>query len=120
MNGYAIRMNRMKQGLSHDLPVGEPAPNVFTERCNLLFVASGVFFIVGTIVMIPGFFGDTNFFIYSASSYGIGLVILTFACFCTTIIEKEEPRSQTETPGLPTVTPSATHVLSEDSFNPAF
>ena len=63
------------------------------DRCNLLFVASGVFFIVGTIVMVPGFFGDTNFFLYSCSSFGIAIVILTFACLCTSIIDKDDGAS---------------------------
>lgn len=94
MIGYAVRRNRlMKQGDSNDLEDGSRSHNVLTANCNLLFVAAGVFFIVGAIVMIPGFFGDTNFFIYSLSSFGIGLVILTFACFCTTIIDKEEQSS---------------------------
>ena len=123
MNGYAVRMNRMYKGHSQDVTdAGDPVPNVLTERCNLLFVASGVFFIVGTIVMIPGFFGDTNFFIYSASSFGVGLVILTFACLCTTIIEKEDDtRAQHgSVTALPTITSPAKHLLEDESSHPAF
>lgn len=132
MIAHAVRMKRMKRGESYIAPLGsETGPSVLMERCNLLFVASGVFFIVGSIVMIPGFFGDTNFFIYSASSFGIGLVVLVFACLCNALVYKDDEhggrsgdhRATTNTgttdspPGV-TDSPNTTRILEVSTFQP--
>jgi len=97
MIGALAIKNRRKKELQRLGSQGQeltPARNVFTERCHLLFVAGGVFFIVGLIIMIPAFFGDTNFFIYSGSSFGIGIVIFLLACLLSPSEDREDDEEQ--------------------------
>lgn len=78
------KLNRNESQISHQV-----TQSVFTQKCNILFVAAGVFFIVGFIVLIPVCFGDTNFLIYSGSSFAVGIVIFIIACLFNTSDTKD-------------------------------
>ena len=80
IGALAIKNRRRKLQRNESQGSHVAAANVFTQRCNILFVASGVFIIVGLIVLIPVCFGDTNFLIYSGSSFAVGIIIFIIAC----------------------------------------
>lgn len=82
MIGALAIKNRRRKLTNTENVYNPPQPSVLTERCNILFVASGVFIIVSIIVLLPVFFGDTNFLFYSGSFFAIGLVIFILACLC--------------------------------------
>ena len=80
IGALAIKNRRRKLQRNESQASQVATANVFTQRCNILFVASGVFLIVGLIVLIPVCFGDTNFLIYSGSSFLVGIIIFIIAC----------------------------------------
>jgi hypothetical protein len=82
IGALAIKNRRKKLGVSEE-PVGPPPRSIYFQRCHLLYVISGCSLIVGLVLLIPGFFGDSPFFIYAASSLGVALICFLLACIFT-------------------------------------
>src|SRR4051812_30965077 len=85
IGALAIKNRRKKMastGGQNSVDVGPTtlAYNPFKTRGNLLLVTSGVCLLIGLIILIPAFLGNSLFFIYSASFFGAGLVIFMLAC----------------------------------------
>lgn len=105
IGALAIKNRRKKLGVSEE-PLGPPPRNIYFQRCHLLYVIAGCSFIVGLVLLIPGFFGDSPFFIYASSSLGLSIVCFLIACLMTPLSDDLESTAtvNANTEGVTTAT----------------
>lgn len=53
----------------------------FRTKCHFLYISAGVCSLIAIIILIPAFFGNGMFYVYSASFFGAGLLLFVLACF---------------------------------------
>ena len=81
IGALAIKNRRKKQHqLTPQSSIQVEKLDGFRTKCHFLYISAGACALISIIILIPAFFGNTSYFIYSGSFFGGSLIL--FACAC--------------------------------------